>query len=113
VGDFYFEPFTWLLFHTNQIGHLDLSGNEVLQEYGIRIGGRPHERIGLSLQIVAQSEAFFSIGQTFMADLIIRVKLLDYLELSFGGSIWKDIQESRLGNKQTFFKLHWGIAIPF
>jgi hypothetical protein len=113
VGDFYFEPFTWLLYHTNQMGHLDLSGDKVLQEYGMRIGAWMHEKIGMSLQIVAQSESFFSIGQTFLADLIFRVKLLDYLELSFGGSIWKDIQESRRGNKQTFFKLHWGVAIPF
>ncbi len=113
VGDFYFEPFTWLLYHTNHLGYLDLSGEKLLQEYGIRIGAWIQESFGMSLQIVAQSESFFSLGQTFLADLIFRVKLLDYLELSFGGSIWKDIQESRLGNKQTFFKLHWGIAIPF
>ena len=113
VGDFYFEPFTWLLYHTNQMGHLDLSGDKVLQEYGIRIGAWIQETFGLSLQIVAQSESFFSIGQTFLADLIFRVRLLDYLDLSFGGSVWKDMQESRLGQKQTFFKLHWGIAIPF
>ena len=113
VGDFYFEPFTWLLYHTNHHGHLDLSGEKLLQEYGIRIGAWIQESFGMSLQIVAQSESFFSLGQTFLADLIFRVKLLDHLELSFGGSIWKDIQESRLGNKQTFFKLHWGIAIPF
>ena len=95
------------------MGHLDLSGDKVLQEYGIRIGAWIQETFGLSLQIVAQSESFFSIGQTFLADLIFRVRLLDYLELSFGGSVWKDMQESRLGQKQTFFKLHWGIAIPF
>lgn len=113
AGDFYFEPFTWLLYHTNHAGHLDLSGEELLQEYGIRIGAWIQESFGMSLQIIAQSEAFFSLGQTFMADLIIRVKLLDHVELSFGGSIWKDIVESRLGKKQTFTKLHWGIAIPF
>ncbi len=113
VGDFYFEPFTWLLYHTNQKGHLDLSGEKLLQEYGLRIGAWIQDSFGISLQIMGQSEAFFSLGQTFMADLIFRIKLLDYLELSIGGSIWKDIQESRLGNKQTFTKLHWGIAIPF
>ena len=113
VGNFYFEPFTWLLYHTNHIGHLDLSGEKLLQEYGIRVGAWIQESFGMSLQIIAQSESFFSLGQTFLADLIFRVKLLDYLELSFGGSIWKDIQESRLGNKQIFTKLYWGIAIPF
>jgi hypothetical protein len=113
TGDFYFEPFTWLLYHTNQTGHLDLSGEKVLQEYGIRLGTWIQESFGMSLQIVAQSESFFSLGQTFLADLIIRVRIFDHMELSAGGSIWKDIQESSRGNKQTFFKLHWGIAIPF
>lgn len=113
VGDFYIEPFTWLLYHTNQTGHLDLSGEKLLQEYGIRVGAWIQETFGMSLQIVAQSESFFSLGQTFMGDLIFRLKLLDFMELSVGASIWKDIQETILGNKQTFFKLHWGIAIPF
>ena len=113
TGDFYIEPFTWFLYHTNQKGHLDLSGEKLLQEYGIRIGAWIREKFGISLQIVAQSESLFSLGQTFLADLIIRVKIFDYMELSAGGSIWKDIQESFKGNKQTYFKLHWGIAIPF
>jgi hypothetical protein len=113
TGDFYIEPFTWVLYHTNQKGHLDLSGDFLLQEYGIRIGAWIQESVGVSLQVVAQSESFFSLGQTFMADLIIRVKLAEHMELSAGGSIWKDIQESAMENKQTFFKLHWGIAIPF
>jgi len=113
VGDFYIEPFTWVLYLTNHMGHLDLSGEKLLQEYGIRIGAWMQDKIGISFQIICQSESFFSLGQTFLADLIFRIKLLDYLELSLGGSIWKDIQKSRLGNKQTFTKLHWGIAIPF
>lgn len=113
VGEFYFEPFTWLLYHTNHKGHLDMSGEKLLQEYGIRIGAWIQDSIGISCQIIGQSESFFSLGQTFLADLIFRIRLLDYLELSFGGSIWKDIQESRLGNKKTFTKLYWGIAIPF
>ena len=91
----------------------EYEARSVLQEYGIRMGTWIQESFGVSLQFVAQSESFFSLVQTFLADVIFRVKLLDYLELSFGGSVWKDIQESRLGRKQTFFKLHWGIAIPF
>ena len=112
-GDFYFEPFTWILYITNHRSHLDLSGDELLQEYGIRIGAWFDETFGLSLQIVGQSESLFSLGQAFLADLIFRVRLLNYLELSIGASIWKDIQESRLGKKQTFHKIHWGLAIPF
>jgi hypothetical protein len=113
AGDFYFEPFTWILYHTNHKGHLDLSGDNLFQEYGIRIGAWIQESFRISLQVMAQSESFFSLGQAFLADLIFRIRLLEHVELSIGGSIWKDIQESRLGNKQTFFKLHWGIAIPF
>jgi hypothetical protein len=113
AGDFYFEPFTWILYYTNHKGHLDLSGDNLFQEYGIRIGAWIQDSFGISLQVKAQSESFFSLGQAFLADLIFRVRLLDHVELSIGGSIWKDMQESRLGNKQTFFKLHWGIAIPF
>jgi hypothetical protein len=113
VGDFYIEPFTWILFHTNHKSHLDLSGDKLFQEYGIRIGAWIQDSFGISLQVMAQSDAFFSFGQTFMADLMFRIKLLDFIELSIGGSIWKDIQESLLGNKQTFAKLNWGIAIPF
>ncbi len=112
-GNFYFEPFTWFLYHTNQKSHLDLSGDELLQEYGIRMGAWFEETFGLSLQIVGQSAALFSLGQTFLADLILRVKIVDYLELSIGASIWKDIQESRLGNKKTFQKVYWGLAFPF
>ncbi len=113
INEFYIEPFTWFFYHTNHKGNLDLSGDNLIQEYGIRIGAWFQEKLGMSFQIIGQSEAFFSLGQAFLADLIFRIKLLDYLEFSIGGSIWKDIQESRLGNKQTFYKIHWGIAIPF
>lgn len=112
-GNFYIEPFTWFLYHTNHNSHLDLSGDELIQEYGIRVGAWFDETFGLSLQIVGQSESLFSLGQTFWADLILRAKLLDYLELSVGASIWKDIQESRLGSKKSFHQIHWGLAIPF
>jgi len=113
LSNFYFEPFTWFFYHTNHKSHLDLSGDELLQEYGIRMGAWFDETFGLSLQIMGQSESLFSLSQAFLADLILRVRLLNYLELSIGASIWKDIQESRLGNRQTFHKIHWGLAIPF
>jgi len=112
-GPFYIEPFTWFLYHTNQRGHLDLSGDELIQEYGIRMGAWWEDRLGLSLQFIGQSEVFFSLGQAFLVDCLLRVKLSDYLELSLGVSLWKDMQESRLGNNQKFHKIIWGVAVPF
>lgn len=114
TGQFYIEPFTWfLLKNTKQKGHLDLSGNKPRQEYGIRIGIWLEERFGFHFQIFSQTEKLFSSRQTFLADLIIRIRLLDWFELSGGGGLWKDIKTSPLGNKQKFYKLIWGIAIPF
>ncbi|MFW6140365.1 MAG: hypothetical protein ACOC5S_03320 [Acidobacteriota bacterium] len=112
-NSFYIEPFTWILFHTNQRGHLDLSGNKLIQEYGIRMGVWFEEQYGLSAQFIGQSEALFSLGQAFLGDVILRVKIISNLEFSLGGSFWVDIQESCLGNKKTFCKLFWGLAIPF
>ncbi len=112
-GIFYIEPFTWFLYHTNHNSHLDLSGDELVQEYGIRMGAWFDETFGLSLQIIGQSESLFSLGQAFLADLIFRVRILNYLEVSIGASVWKDIEESPLGNKKTFHKIQWGLAIPF
>ncbi|MFQ6038626.1 MAG: hypothetical protein ACE5LV_08420, partial [Candidatus Aminicenantales bacterium] len=113
VGMFYFEPFTWFLHHTNHRGHLDLSGEELIQEYGIRVGVWPADQLGVSLQVFNQSEALFSLGQALRCDLIIRAKLAEHVELSTGLSLWQDIQASRLGNQQTFYHIHWGLAIPF
>jgi len=109
----YIEPFTWLLHHTNQRGHLDFSGEKLCQEYGIRLGLRVKKLAVANLQVLYQSEEFFSLGQAVRADLIIRIRLLDYFELSLGTGLWKDITESRLGNKNKFYKFIWGIAIPF
>ena len=64
-------------------------------------------------QIFAQSEAIFAVGQTFIADFILRVRLLEFLQLSLGSCVWKDIEESRLGNKLRYHKLLWGLAISF
>jgi len=113
AGDFYIEPFTRFLHTTNQKSHLDQSGNRLRQEYGIRIGAWFQKTVGLHLQIYSQTEQAFSLGQAYVGDLIIRIKLADYLELAVGGSLWRDIQESRLGLKQSFHKVIWGLAIPF
>ena len=112
-GSFYLEPFTWFFHHTNQRGHLDQSGNKLRQEYGLRIGGWLSGRTSFHLQVIAQTEKLFSLGQAFLADLIIRVKMLEWMELSLGASLYKDIGESRLGNHKKFYKFIWGIAIPF
>jgi len=113
-GDFYIEPFFWyLLKNTKQKGYLDLSGDSPRYEYGLRVGRWIDDRVGIHFQIFYQKEKFFSRGQTYIADLIIRIRLLNWLELSAGGGIWKDIKTSPLGNKQKFYKLTWGVAIPF
>lgn len=112
-NNFYIEPFTWFFHHTNHRGHLDYSGEKLCQEYGLRIGLLLKERLSLNLQVISQSEDYFSLGQAFIVDLIIRFRVLDYLELSSGAGLWKDIQKSRLGNQKNFYKLIWGIAIPF
>ena len=109
----YIETFTWFFHHTNHRGHLDLSGNKLVQEYGVRIGIHSHKTFTLNIQILSQSEAYFSLGQALLADIILRIYLTPYLEISTGASVWKDIQESRLGNKQKFYKIMWGIVIPF
>ncbi len=114
AGDsFYFEPFTWFFHHTNQHGHLDYSGDKLKQEYGMRAGIEPADNISLSLQFIGQSEAYFSWGQSFLADLVLRIRIFDYLELSLGAGIWSDFSQSRLNQKLSYHKIIWGIAIPF
>lgn len=110
----YIEPFIWfLLGNTRQLLHLDLSGPHNRQEYGLRIGAWFTEKVGLHFQILTQAGKILSLGDTLLADLIIRVKLSNWLELSLGGGIWQDLKTSPGGNKKSFHKLTWGIAIPF
>ncbi len=111
--DFYVEAFTWFMVITNQRTHLDLSGNRLLQEYGLRLGAWADRRYGLHLQLMFQTSRAFSHGQALLGDLILRLKLAEWFELSAGGGLWQDLETSRLGNKQTFYKLFWGIAVPF
>ena len=109
----YIEPFTWFFHHSNQRGHLDLSGDKLVQEYGLRIGIQPDKTFTVNIQILSQSETYFSLGQALLADLVLRIHITPYFEISTGASLWKDIKESRLGNKQKFYKILWGIVIPF
>ncbi len=110
----YIEPFVFfLLGNTRQLLHLDLSGDHNRQEYGLRIGAWFKEKVGLHFQILTQAGKILSLGDTLLADLIIRLKLSNWFELSLGGGIWQDIKTSPDGNKKSFHKLTWGIAIPF
>jgi hypothetical protein len=110
---FLVEPFLRFFHSTNQRAYLDLSGEKLAQEYGLRVGVLFGRTGSLSLQVIGQSGAVAGRVETGLAELILRFRLADWFEASFGGGIWADAQRSPLGNKQTFYKLAWGIAIPF
>ncbi len=110
---FVIEPFIQLFHHTNQRAHLDLSGEKLEQEIGLRLGGAFSPYVALSLQVIWQSRRVFRPGETALADLILRFRVAPWLEFAMGGSFWGDRLTSPAGNKQSFYKLVWGIAIPF
>ncbi len=110
---FYFEPFTWFFHHTNQRTYLDFSGEKIKQEYGLRLALLLSPEVTLNGQAILQSDVAFARSQTALVDLILRIKLLSWLELSLGGGLWQDLKESRLGQRQSFHKITWGLAIPF
>jgi hypothetical protein len=107
------EPFLRFFHHTNQPTHLDLSGEKLKQEYGLRVGARIGPAATLSLQAVIQSGAVLGRAEAWLADLIIRFRLTGWLEGTVGGGIWADWGPSPAGQKKTFTKLIWGIAVPF
>jgi hypothetical protein len=107
------EPFIRFFHHTNQRVHLDLSGEKLCQEIGLRVGAAFGKSAHLSLQVIAQSSQVFGRSDAWLADLIFRLRLTAWLEASAGGGVWADIRTSPDGNKQRFYKLIWGIAIPF
>lgn len=113
TGTLYIEPFTWFFYNSNLKSHLDMSGKKVFQEYGIRLGYLYENRVGIHCQILAKTDALFGSGQTYMATVFIRIRIFKPLEISLGTSIWKDMQESRMGNKDKFYKIMWGIVVPF
>ncbi len=110
---FYIEPFTYFFHNTNQRAHLDLSGERLKQEYGIRASLWTDEGISAHLQAFFQTDKVFSLGQAFAGELFFRMKVTDWLQLSLGGSLWVDTKASILGSKKHFSKLMWGIAFPF
>ncbi len=109
----YLEPVTWFFHHTNQRVYWDYSGNEVQQEYGLRMGALIPENLTFSFQLLSQTDSLFSKPQSYLADLMIRYKVFAFLELCFGGCLWKDIQESPLKRKHKYYIVRWGVVIPF
>lgn len=110
---FLIEPFARFFHNTNQRAYLDLSGEKLAQEYGLRVGISFGRAGTLSLQLLGRSSKVFGRIESGLADLVLRFRLTDWLEATVGGGILADAQRSPLGNKRTFRKLAWGIAIPF
>ena len=110
---FLIEPFVRLFHHTNQPTRLDLTGDTLKQETGLRIGARLSQAVTLSFQTLIQSSEVFNLAQTWMADVVLRCRLTAWLEVTLGGSIWQDWGTDPAGGKQTFSKIIWGIAVPF
>jgi hypothetical protein len=107
------EPVLRFFHHTNQRTYLDLTGEKLKQEYGLRLGASLSREATLSFQTIVQADAVFGHGETWLADIILRFRLAGWLEATAGGSLWKDRGLSPAGRKQTFSKLFWGVAIPF
>jgi hypothetical protein len=107
------ELFLRFFHHSNQRVHLDLSGEKLKQELGLHVGASLGEAASLSLQVIMQSSGKLGRSETWLADLIFRARLSGWLEATLGGGVWSDLIGSPLGNKQTFYRLTWGIAIPF
>jgi len=110
---FIVEPFLRFFHGTNQRVQLDLSGEKLRQELGLRVGASLGEAAALSFQVIGQSSRTLGRSEAWLADLVLRVRLAGWAEATLGGGIWADQVRSPLGNKQTFYKLIWGIAIPF
>ncbi|MDD8014620.1 MAG: hypothetical protein PHX45_02930 [Acidobacteriota bacterium] len=112
-ADYYIEPFVWFFHHTNHRAFLDMSGGKISQELGLRFALRAGGNLSLHLQVLAQSDKIFNLGQAMLGDLFVRLKVASWLEISLGGGIWRDLELSPLLQQQRFHKLLWGVAIPF
>jgi hypothetical protein len=110
---FFVEPFTHFFHNTNQRSHLDLSGETLKQEYGLRAGVWTDEGLSAHLQAFFQTDKVFSLGQAFFGELLLRMRAAKWLELTLGGSLWTDIGTSVSGAKKSYAKLIWGISFPF
>jgi hypothetical protein len=110
---YFIEPFTWFFHHSNQRVFLDMSGERLLQEYGLRASAWTGEGLSANLQVVFRTDTAFSLGQDFMGELILRAQVAPWLHLSLGGTVWTDLKATAPGRKRNFHKIMWGLAIPF
>lgn len=113
TDSFYLEPFLWLFHHSNQRVYVDLSGAKIKQEMGLRLAAWVRDRATLSVQVASRASEFLTVGPSFVLDVLLRVPVTNWLELSCGGGLWQDREESALGRKLKYHKYLWGIAIPF
>lgn len=111
--DYFVEAFTWFFHHTNLRTHLDLTGEKVKQELGLRAAGRLAEGFTVHGQALIQSNVLFDLGRNWNLEVIARLALAPWLELSLGFNLWRDLETSPAGLKQSFSKVMWGIAVPF
>jgi len=113
-ADLLVEPFLrFFLGSTRQPTRLDLTGDEISQESGVRLGARFGPSVTLSAQALVQSSAVFNLAQAWLAEVIVRFRLTGWLEATVGGTVWQDWGEDTAGVKQTFSRLSWGLAVPF
>lgn len=110
---FFIEPFTHFFHNTNQRSHLDMSGEKLRQEYGLRASAWTDEGLSAHFQAFFQTDKAFSLGQAFFGELLLRMRAAKWLELTLGGTLWMDIDASRLGAKKSYTKLIWGVSFPF
>lgn len=107
------EPFLRFFHHTNQPTRLDLSGDKLKQESGLRVGAQLSPAATLSFEALIQSSAVFNLAEAWTADVILRFRLTAWLEATLGGAVWQDWGTDSAGQKLTYTKLFWGIAVPF
>ncbi|MDH4198182.1 MAG: hypothetical protein OEW05_12275 [Candidatus Aminicenantes bacterium] len=109
----YVEPFIRFFHHTNLRTFLDMSGEKIVQEFGLRLALRPAPGVDFHGQIFSQTDRLFEIGRDFIGEAIVRFRVTDWFELSWGFSLWRDIEISPAGRQQSFYKIMWGVAVPF
>ena len=109
----YVEPFIRFFHHTNQRTFLDMSGGKVVQEFGLRLALRPAPGVDFHGQVFSQADRLLEIGQDFNLEVIARFRVTDWFEFSWGFGLWRDLEFSPAGRQQSFYKMMWGIAIPF
>ncbi len=110
---FLVEPFVRFFHHSNQRTRLDVSGEPLKQESGLRVGARLGPAATLSFQGLIQSSGIFNLAQAWSADVFLELRLTDWLQAVVGGGLWRDWSVDAAGRKQSFRKLIWGISVPF